>query len=74
MTRIASALLIVAAVLALNGGMLRDAFAEAYPPVAAGARTEPVRIDPPANARLLSLLVVLESLRQVQATPAGPKV
>lgn len=60
MHRIATAILLAGAVLALNGGMLRDAF----------ARETVVQLTPPSiemtgkNTKLLSLLLVLESLRQ----------
>ncbi len=72
MHRIASAILITAAVLALNGGMLRDAFAAEYrPAVVRSEATQPVAIK---GARILSLLVVLESLRQAPAALDGSKV
>jgi hypothetical protein len=69
MSRIASALLIAAAVLALNAGMLRDAFAGA--PVAPATRAETV---PTRGAKVLSLLVILESLRQAPLPLDGQKV
>ena len=67
MHRIAAAILIAAAVLAMNGGMLREAFAEEYRPVV----SQPVQAK---SAKLLSLLVVLESLRQEQVRLDGRKV
>jgi len=77
MNRIASAILIVAAVVVLNTGMLRDAFARDV-----SAPAQPTRITSVApetmssgqSARLLGLLQVLEALRQMQASPDGPKV
>jgi hypothetical protein len=74
MNRIASALLIAAAVLALNGGMLREAFADSWrpAPMAQQVRVEPAQ--PARNSRLLSLLLVLESLRQAELSVDGPKV
>lgn len=64
MHRIAAAMLIAAAVLALNGSMLREAFAGD-----GSARPAPPAIDVsrpagPRNATVLSLLIVLETLRQ----------
>ena len=74
MHRIAAALLIAAAVLAMNGGMLREAFAEEYRPAAAVVRVEALPPVQTRSAKLLSLLVVLESLRQEQVRLDGPKV
>lgn len=74
MHRIASAILITVAVLALNGGMLRDAFAAEYRPAVTAARTETAQPVAIRSARILSLLVVLESLRQSPAALDGPKV
>ena len=73
MHRIATALLITAAVLALNGGMLRGAFAEEM-----AARSPPPRLDvaqPVAarSAKVLSLLLILESLRQAPVSLDQPK-
>jgi hypothetical protein len=69
MSRIASALLIAAAVLALNAGMVRDAFAAQ--PVEPAARVETM---PSRSAKVLSLLVILESLRQAPLALDGQKV
>jgi hypothetical protein len=74
MHRIASAILIAAAVLAMNAGMLRDAFADEYRPTLAAARAEVAQPVQPRSAKLLSLLVVLESLRQEQVRLDGQKV
>jgi hypothetical protein len=74
MHRIAAAMLIVVAVLALNGGMLREAFAEDAM-IRIPARTvEPVQPVVVKNAKLLSLLVILESLRQVPVSLDPQKV
>ncbi len=70
MHRIASAMLIVAAVLALNAGMVREAFSAP----AATVRAEPIRVEPPRSTRVLSLLLVLETLRQAQAAADRQKV
>lgn len=70
MNRIAAALMIFGAGVALNGGMLAEAFArETAPPPAASA--SPVAL--PATP-LLSLLMVLEGLRQVGPGTDSPKV
>ena len=74
MHRIAAALLIAAAVLALNGGMLRDAFAReaaAQLPASFGEISQPVGGK---SAKVLSLLLILESMRQSQLTLDGSKV
>jgi hypothetical protein len=73
MHRIAAAILIAGAVLAMNGGMLREAFAEEFRPAGAprAAVAQPVETR---SAKLLSLLVVLESLRQEQVRLDGQKV
>ena len=74
MPRIATAILIAAAVLALNAGMLRDAFARdtALPlPVARMEIAQPVQIK---SAKILSLLLILEGLRQAQLTLDTQKV
>jgi len=72
MHRIAAAILIAAAVLAMNGGMLREAFAEEFRPAIVRAELpQPVQTK---SAKLLSLLVVLESLRQEQVRLDGRKV
>ncbi|MEO6012299.1 MAG: hypothetical protein ABIQ30_01755 [Devosia sp.] len=74
MHRIASAILIAAAVLALNGGMLRDAFAREMAVQPAAAAVEIVQPVQAKSAKLLSLLVVLESLRQAPVALDGHKV
>jgi hypothetical protein len=64
MHRIAAAMLIAATVLAFNGSMLRDAFAgepAVKVPAASAEITQPATIR---NAKVLSLLMILESLRQ----------
>lgn len=74
MHRIAAALLITAAVLALNAGMIRDAFAEGN---WVARNAEPVRVSTqpaPGSSRLLSLLLVLETMRQSGVTLDGRKV
>ena len=74
MHRIASAILIAAAVLALNGGMFRDAFARemaVQPPMASVDVVQPVQSK---SSKLLSLLVVLESLRQEPVALDGRRV
>lgn len=73
MHRIAAAILIAVAVLAMNGGMLREAFAEEFRPAVA-ARAEVAQPVEARSSRLLSLLVVLESLRQEQVRLDGRKV
>jgi len=70
MHRVASALLIAAAVLALNAGMLRDAFAAPGP----ANRIEATQAQEGRSARLLGLLLVLESLRQAPVRLDGQKV
>jgi hypothetical protein len=74
MSRIASALLIAAAVLAVNAGMLRDAFsaeAAARQPTVRAEIVQPIQIR---SAKVLSLLVILESLRQESLPLDGQKV
>lgn len=70
MNRIAAALMIFGAGVALNGGMLAEAFArDSVPPAAASA--SPVAL--PATP-LISLLIVLEGLRQAGPGTDSPKV
>ena len=73
MHRIAAALLITAAVLALNGATLRQGFAgepTARPaPVVDGRPVVPVQ-----NAKVLSLLLILEALRQAPVSLDPQKV
>jgi hypothetical protein len=77
MTRIATAVLIVVAVLAFNGGLLRGALAEDTS-ITRQLMVTAVKAPPQADrcetrsARVLSLLLCLEALRQApQAlTPA----
>ena len=74
MHRIAAALLIVLAVLALNGGMLREAFAadlavRAPVPTSAGLDAAAIR-----SGKVLSLLLILEALRQTPVSLDRPKV
>ncbi len=73
MHRIAAAFVITAAVLALNGGMLREAFAEqpagrlGVPPLGV---VQPIQFK---SAKVLSLLLVLEALRQNPVSLEQPK-
>jgi hypothetical protein len=74
MHRIAASLLIVAAVLALNGGMLREAFAgepawRLPPPKTDVLQTVAVR-----SGKVLSLLLILEALRQAPISLDPQKV
>ena len=74
MHRIAAALLIVLSVLALNGGLLRQALAEeamTQRPTAIADIRQPM---PVRSAKLLSLLLILESLRQAPVALDMPKV
>ncbi len=74
MHRIATAMLIAAAVLALNAGLLRDAFAAetmARSPVQIADLAQPM---PVRTAKVLSLLLILESLRQAPVPLDGQKV
>ena len=74
MRRIAAALLIVVAVLALNGGMLREALAvelavQAPVPASAGLDAAALR-----SGKVLSLLLILEALRQTPVSLERSKV
>ena len=73
MHRIATALLIVAAVVALNGSMLRDALAGER---CGGqdARPQAAELAPMKSAKVLSLLLILEALRQSPVTLTAQKV
>ena len=74
MHRIAAALLIVLSVLALNGGMLKQAFAEE---ALTQGRAPGVDIRQPMtvkSAKVLSLLLILESLRHAPVVLDAPKV
>ncbi len=74
MHRIATAMLIAAAVLVLNGGLLRDAFAAdtvSRSPAVIAASAEPIQFRSP---KVLSLLMILESLRQAPVSLDGQKV
>jgi len=73
--RIAAAMLIAATVLAFNGSMLRGAFA-GEPAINAppAPRSEVVQPVPVRNAKVLSLLVILETLRQVPISLDAQKV
>jgi len=73
MSRIAAALLIVIAMLAFNGGLLRPAFAES---VAARLPTPSVEVKQPVairSGRILTLLMTLEALRVTQPTATAGK-
>lgn len=75
MSRIATGLLIVAAVLAFNAGMLRDVFAEdqmVRVKLEATGKPESCAAEPRA-ARVMALLLCLEALRPA-SLPATPKV
>lgn len=74
MTRIAAALLIALAVVACNGALLGGAFAKDV--VAAPVQAQPPIADAsvPKSTKLLSLLMVLESLRQAPVSFEAPKV
>ena len=74
MHRIASALLIVAAVLALNAGMVREAFPAPCRAPAGPAPDAPGRAELPRGIRVLGLVVALEGLRQVPPAGTGQKV
>lgn len=74
MHRIATAMLIVGAVLALNAGMLRDVFARETASPVALPRTEITLPIVARSDKVLSLLLILESLRQSQLGLDGQKV
>ncbi len=74
MHRIATGLLIAAAVLVLNMGMLRDAFARDVTVNATPARVELAQPIAARSDKVLSLLLILESLRQTQLGLDGQKV
>lgn len=69
--RIGAAILVTAAVLALNAGMLRDAFAAAPPQRPQPPRIETMKPVDTRSAKVLSLLLILESLRQSRLTIDG---
>jgi hypothetical protein len=72
MSRIAAAILIVIAMLALNGGLLRPAFADAArAPAASVEISQPVVVR---SGRVLNLLLALEALRQSQVSVGPQKV
>lgn len=75
MSRIVTGLLIVAAVLALNAGMLRDVFAEDQAmrvKLEASAKPESCAAEP-RGSRVMALLLCLEALRPAGQL-AAPKV
>ena len=74
MTRIAAALLIVAATLVLNGVSLRDAMAAERVPQPTVAAVDIAQPTLTQNFKLLSLLMILESLRQAPGLLDGQKV
>ena len=74
MHRIATGLLIAAAVLVLNMGMLRDAFARDVTVNAMPPRSEVTQPLVASSDKVLSLLLILESLRQTQLGLDGQKV
>lgn len=71
MHRIAAALLIVAAVFALNGGMLREAFAKdmGVQPITKADVAQPIETR---STRVLSLILALQAL-QAQPTVLTPQ-
>ena len=74
MHRIAAAMLIAATVLAFNGSMLREAFAAE---AAMKAPPPSVEVTQPAiarHAKVLSLLMILETLRQSPVALDAQKV
>lgn len=74
MHRIAASLLIVCAVPALNTGMIRQAFAEqpmARPAVPAVDIVQPLAVR---SGRVMTLLLVLEALRQLPVSSSVQKV
>lgn len=73
MHRIATAMLIAAAVLALNGGMLRQAFAEQATAGLPAPRLDIVQPITVRSAKVLSLLLILEALRQNPLSLNQPK-
>jgi hypothetical protein len=76
MSRIATGLLIVGAMLAFNGGLLRDAMAEdqvVRVKLEAAAKGDTCATEP-RGSRVMSLLLCLEALRQAPAPVASPKV
>ena len=74
MHRIAAAMLIVATVLAFNGSMLREALANEPTINPPAPRGEFVQQVPVRNAKVLSLLVILETLRQAPISLDPQKV
>ena len=74
MHRIAAALLITLSVLAFNGGTLRQAFAGEpmlRPPAPSAQMLQPAAAR---GSKLLSLLVILEALRQAPGSLDSQKV
>ena len=74
MHRIAAALLIVSVTLALNGGLLHEAMAKEPAVKLPVPSIEIVRPESPRSTKLLSLLMVLESLRQAPVSLEAQKV
>jgi hypothetical protein len=74
MTRIAATLLIVAATLVLNGVSLRDVMAAERVPQPTAAAVDIAQPTLTQNSKLLSLLMILESLRQAPGLLDGQKV
>ena len=74
MHRIAAAMLIAATVLAFNGAMLRDAFATQLAVKAPTTGAEVRQLTAVGNAKVLSLLMILETLRQAPVPLDGQKV
>lgn len=73
MHRIAAAMLIVATVLVAHGSMLREALAaEAAPTPRLAAEIAQPAVT--RNAKVLSLLIILESLRQAPVSLDAQKV
>jgi hypothetical protein len=74
MHRIAAAMLIAATALAFNGSMLREALAGEPAINPPAPRGEFVQQVPVRNAKVLSLLVILETLRQAPISLDPQKV
>ena len=74
MDRLAAAILIAAAVLAMNGGMLRDVIADECRSVRSPRRSrKSLSAGPGRSERVLSLLLTLEALRAAPALLDTPE-
>ena len=74
MHRIAAAMLIAATVLAFNGSMLREALAAELAVKTPAPATEITQPAVTRNAKVLSLLMILETLRQSPVALDAQKV